>query len=100
LAWGNHDFITEPSASGEAGANRIHPLAEPPPRGAQRRPPIENCAFGMTSPAGPSKARQNGMAVQGAGDTDAEVIFPASDPRFNLPAIYFFLGQQVMRSVQ
>jgi hypothetical protein len=46
------------------------------------------------------KARRNGTAVHGAGETDAEVIFPASDPRFNLPAIYFFLGQQVIQSVQ
>jgi hypothetical protein len=45
------------------------------------------------------RAKQNGTPVQGAGDTESEMIFPASDPRFNLPAIYFLLGEQVIQSV-
>jgi hypothetical protein len=45
------------------------------------------------------RAKRNGTAIQGAGDTQTEVVLPASDPRFNLPAIYFLLGQQVVQSV-
>lgn len=45
------------------------------------------------------KAVRNNVAVAGAGDTAAEVIVPASDPRFNLPAIYFLLGEQAILSV-
>jgi hypothetical protein len=46
------------------------------------------------------KAKKGNTAVRGAGDTNAEVVFPASDPRFNLPSIYFLLGQQVIQSVR
>jgi hypothetical protein len=45
------------------------------------------------------RAKRNGTPVQGAGDSQTEVVLPASDPRFNLPAIYFLLGQQVIQSV-
>jgi hypothetical protein len=45
------------------------------------------------------EAKQNGKAVRGAGDTQAEIIIPASDPRYELPAIYFLLGQQAIESV-
>jgi hypothetical protein len=45
------------------------------------------------------RARRNGAPVQGAGDTSAEVIYPASDARFNLPSIYFLLGEQAINSV-
>lgn len=45
------------------------------------------------------RAKQNGTLVKGAGNTEAEVIVPTSDPRFNLPAIYFLLGEQVIQSV-
>jgi hypothetical protein len=44
-------------------------------------------------------AKRNGTPVKGAGDTNVEVIFPASDPRFNLPSIYFLLGHQAIERV-
>ena len=46
------------------------------------------------------RAVRGGMAVRGAGDTDAEVVFAAADPRFNLPSVYFLLGRQVIKSVR
>jgi hypothetical protein len=45
-------------------------------------------------------AKRNGTPVNGAGDTSSDVIFPASDPRFNLPSIYFLLGKEVIQSVR
>jgi hypothetical protein len=45
------------------------------------------------------RAKRNGTAVQGAGDRETEIVLPASDPKFNLPAIYFLLGEQVIKSV-
>jgi hypothetical protein len=41
-----------------------------------------------------------GTAARGAGDTGDEVGFMAGDPCFNLPAIYFFLGRQVIKAMR
>ena len=41
-------------------------------------------------------AEQEARPVRGAGDMTAEVLFTADDPRFNLPSIYFLLGEQVI----
>jgi hypothetical protein len=46
------------------------------------------------------RAKRDGSPVQGAGDTNGEVVFASSDPRFTLPSIYFLLGQQVVQSVR
>lgn len=46
------------------------------------------------------RAQRNGSPVRGAGDTNGEVVFDSGDPRFNLPSIYFLLGQQVIQSVR
>ena len=43
--------------------------------------------------------RHNGVPVKGSGDTTGEVLFTATDARYNLPSIYFLLGQQVIKSV-
>jgi hypothetical protein len=59
---------------------------------------IERYKIGTTELTG-FRAKRNGTLVQCAGDTESEIIFPASDPRFNLPAIYFLLGKQVIQSV-
>jgi hypothetical protein len=45
------------------------------------------------------KAKQKGISVSGAGDSQSEIVFAASDPRSGLPSIYFLLGQQVIQSV-
>jgi hypothetical protein len=45
-------------------------------------------------------AMRNGTSVKGAGDSTAEVEFAQSDARFNLPSIYFLLGQQVIQSIR
>ena len=45
------------------------------------------------------RAKRDGIQVQGAGDTNSEVVFPSSDPRFALPTIYFLLGREVIKSV-
>jgi len=45
------------------------------------------------------RAMRRGVPVKGAGDTNGDVIFEASDPRYNLPSIYFLLGRQVIESV-
>lgn len=42
-------------------------------------------------------AKYNGAPVRGAGNTESEVGYPASDPHFHLPSIYFLLGQQVIQ---
>ena len=44
-------------------------------------------------------ARRNGVAVKGAGDSTTGVLFTSSDSKFNLPSIYFLLGEQVIESV-
>lgn len=44
-------------------------------------------------------ALRDGLRVKGAGDSTTEVLFTASDLRFNLPSIYFLLGEQVIESV-
>ena len=41
-------------------------------------------------------AEHAGSPVKGAGSTDVEVGFSAQDARYNLPAIYTLLGQQVL----
>ena len=41
-----------------------------------------------------------GKRVRGAGDLESEVSFAEEDPRFNLPSIYFLLGQQVIKSMK
>jgi hypothetical protein len=41
-----------------------------------------------------------GTPARGAGDTNCEVGFLPNDPRFNLPAIYFLVGQQVIKSMR
>ena len=46
------------------------------------------------------RAKRNGSWIRGAGDTNGEVVFGSSDPKFNLPSIYFLLGQQVIQSVR
>ena len=43
--------------------------------------------------------RHNGVPVKGAGDSSAEVLFTPTDARYNLPSIYFLLGEQVILSV-
>jgi hypothetical protein len=45
-------------------------------------------------------AKQQDEPVRGAGDLSAEVLFTAADPKFNLPSIYFLLGEQVIQSVR
>ncbi|WP_150047759.1 hypothetical protein [Methylomonas rhizoryzae] len=45
------------------------------------------------------RTKRNGTDFRGVGDTNSDLVFPASDPRFNLPSIYFFLGQQIVQSV-
>lgn len=59
---------------------------------------IERYKIGTSEITG-FKAKRNGTPVQGAGDTEGDVVFPASDPRFHLPSIYFLIGQQVIESV-
>lgn len=44
-------------------------------------------------------AKRDGVQIRGAGDTNSEVVFPSSDPRFALPSIYFLLGREVVKSV-
>ena len=46
------------------------------------------------------RAKQQDRIVRGAGDSTAEVLFTDDDPRFNLPSIYFLLGEQVIQSVR
>jgi hypothetical protein len=46
------------------------------------------------------KALRDGSPVKGAGDSTAEVELAQSDARFNLPSIYFLLGQQVIQSIR
>jgi len=41
-----------------------------------------------------------GTAARGAGDIGDEVGFMAGDPCFNLPAIDFFLGRQVIKAMR
>jgi hypothetical protein len=41
-----------------------------------------------------------GKRVRGAGDAESEVSFAESDPRFNLPSIYFLLGREVIKSMK
>lgn len=45
-------------------------------------------------------AKRQDRAVRCAGDSTAEVLFTDDDPRFNLPSIYFLLGEQVIESVR
>ncbi len=42
------------------------------------------------------KAIFQGAPVKGAGNTETEVGFSESDPRYHLPAIYFLLGPQML----
>lgn len=42
---------------------------------------------------------RDGVPVKGAGDLTTEVLFTATDSKFNLPSIYFLLGEQVIESV-
>jgi len=44
--------------------------------------------------------KRQGVVVKGAGDLNSEVLFSATDANFNLPSIYFLLGQQVIESVR
>lgn len=46
------------------------------------------------------RATSNGKRVRGAGDTEAEVSYTEDDPRFNLPSIYFLLGQHTIQSIR
>ena len=46
------------------------------------------------------QATLNGKRVRGAGATDTEVSYEESDPRFNLPSIYFLLGQHTIKSMR
>ena len=46
------------------------------------------------------RAKRSGSAIRGAGDTNGEVVFSSSDPKYNLPSIYFLLGRQVVQSVR
>jgi len=46
------------------------------------------------------RAMRGSVPIRGAGNRDGEVVLVSSDPRFNLPSIYFLLGQQVIESVQ
>jgi hypothetical protein len=39
---------------------------------------------------------RGGVKVKGAGGTESLVEYPASDPRYGLPAIYFLLGEEVI----
>jgi hypothetical protein len=41
-----------------------------------------------------------GKRTKSAGNTEAEAVFAADSPQFNLPAIYSFLGPQVIKSVK
>jgi hypothetical protein len=74
-------------------------LAQKQKEGLSEIQVIERFKIGTSELTG-FKAKQGGMQVQGAGDTNGEVIFPSSDPRFTLPSIYFLLGQQVIQSVR
>jgi hypothetical protein len=46
------------------------------------------------------RAMSNGKRVRGAGDTESEVSYEEGDPRFNLPSIYFLLGQHTIKSMR
>jgi len=41
-----------------------------------------------------------GKPTKSAGNTEAETVFTADSPQFKLPAIYSFLGPQVIKSVR
>lgn len=43
------------------------------------------------------RATYQGKAVRGAGNTGSEVGYGESQPEFQLPAVYFLLGQQVIQ---
>lgn len=45
-------------------------------------------------------AMSNGKRVRGAGDTAAEVSYEEDHPRFNLPSIYFLLGEHTIQSMR
>jgi len=45
-------------------------------------------------------ATKNGRQIKGAGDTNSEVSYDQDDPRFNLPSIYFLLGQTCINSIR
>jgi hypothetical protein len=46
------------------------------------------------------KGTAGGKAFVGAGNTEAEVVFAAADPKAALPPSYFLLGHQVIKSMQ
>jgi hypothetical protein len=45
-------------------------------------------------------ATRDGKQIKGAGDTNSEVSYEQDDPRFNLPSIYFLLGQTCIKSIR
>jgi hypothetical protein len=44
--------------------------------------------------------RYQGQPAKGAGDTSHDIGFLSTDPCFNLPSIYFLLGQQVIKTMR
>lgn len=42
------------------------------------------------------RGKFEGMTVRGAGNVESEVVFDESDPCYDLPAIYFLLGREVV----
>jgi hypothetical protein len=46
------------------------------------------------------KGTSNGQQFVGAGNTESEVVFAATDPKAALPPIYFLLGREVIKSMR
>jgi hypothetical protein len=46
------------------------------------------------------KGTAGGKAFVGAGNTESEVVFEATDAKAALPAIYFLLGREVIKSMR
>jgi hypothetical protein len=46
------------------------------------------------------KGSSSGQQFVGAGNTEAEVVFAATDPKAALPAIYFLLGREAIKSMR
>lgn len=46
------------------------------------------------------KSTKQGIEFNGAGDSNIDISFQTGDPKSNLPAIYFLLGEQVIKSVK
>jgi hypothetical protein len=74
-------------------------------RAKKERDGLENIEFTNRYKIGTSElfeyeATKNGKKIRGAGDTESEVSYDENDPRFNLPSIYFLLGQESIKSMR